>query len=327
MPRSAPLSLFLRSLLFGSASLLGSASLVLGSGCTGTGTDGNPEPEVIDLGPGPSPWRADFDSAFEVLSPEIQALAVGVEEGALAGTFAMRSVSSTLVDTGILGEHQGGGSNLRLLTRTWDAEARNYAQHSVLCGGENFETAGVTTGVGEGVYRLVPESDEVIRIDDDSGVFLADGHLQLWGLHDLPEPGATPLPTTIEEADVSPWADQYIWDMDADGDRGITLFVDGENSAGSAQGVIQAIQRKTITLTGVTTSADRAVGWVATTWESLALGSQPDLLQYLYLGSATPHPEKDLSWFEIIRIAEGASCDDVETFIASGAFALDAAPW
>jgi hypothetical protein len=310
--------------------MVGGALFVTAVGCTagpaGDG-DGDPEPDTDVVTP-ESPWREDFDSAFDALDPEIQELAVSVEAGALAGTFAMRAVSSTLVDTGILGTHRGGGVNHRLLTRVWNEEEQVYDQQSVLCGGFNFETAGVTTGVeGTDVYRAVADSTEVVRVDPDSGVLLADGHLQLWGMRDLPEPATTPLPETIEEAMESPWVDEYIFDMDDDGEMGITLYVDGENAAGSAQGVIYAIQRKQVRLTGVTTSPDRAVGWVETTWESLALGSEPDLLQYLYLGSATPHPDQDLSWFEIIRVDDGSDCDDVEAFIDSGAFALDVAPW
>lgn len=300
-----------------------SASL---GGCTTGAMTGDPEPDTDVVTP-ESPWRQDFDSAFDALDPELQALAVGGDDGALAGTFALRTVSSTLVDASVLGMHRGGGVNHRLITRTFDEEEQVYAQHSVLCGGYNFETAGVTSGVTPETYRKVADSDEVVRVDAESGVLLADGHLQLWGLHDLPAPATTPLPATVEEANESPWVDTYIFDMDDDGDVGITLFVEGENSAGTIEGVIQAIQRKQVRLTGVTTSTDRAIGWVETTWESLALGSQPDLLQYLYLGGAQPHPDAKLSWFEALRIDDGADCDDVEALIDSGAFALEEAPW
>ena len=131
---------------------------------------------------------------------------------------------------------------------------------SELCGGENFEVEGVTTGVAPHVYGLVaPSENEVVRIDVETGVLLEDGHLQLWGIHNLPDDAETPLPATIEEAAMAPW-DDYIFDMDDDERDGITLFVDGMNSAGTVQGVIWAIQRKGVALSGVVTGPDRATG-------------------------------------------------------------------
>src|SRR3954469_22334380 len=72
-----------------------------------------------------------------------------VEPGALAGTFGLKTVSSTLAHASILGDFQGGGANFRLVTRTYDDATSTYQQRSSLCGGFNFEVAGVTTSIPE----------------------------------------------------------------------------------------------------------------------------------------------------------------------------------
>lgn len=287
----------------------------------------DPEPDGFVVGGPDSPWRDDFDAAWAQLDPDVQALAAPVEDGALAGTFATFSVSATLVNTVVMGIQRGGGVNYRLVQRTWDDEEKLYRQTSWLCGGYNFEVASVINGVPESTYRAVPESVlETVRVDPETGLYLADDHVQLWGLRDLPDPLTTPLPANLDEAGMSPHAER-IYDMDDDGNPGITVYITQGEGESAVMGEVYAIQRKLVDLTGVTTSADRSTGFATTGYSSLALGAVPDLLSLVYQGSAEPHPDAWESWFEEIRIDSGSDCDDVMAEVEGGLFDESAAPW
>ena len=239
-------------------------------------------------------------------SSDIGVEATPIDKGAAAGTFALKTINSTLVHLPAgLGDKEGGGSNYRLVTRTYDADADVYEQSSVLCGGFNFEVAGVTTSCPASTYRAVaPSPKETVTIDD-AGKYVAKGHLQLWGLKDLPDPYKTELPKTKEDAAAAPW-DQRIFDMDGDGNPGITLFV-----TGLITGQVYAFQRKTVDLDGITTSADHMMGLAHNTNEALTIGADNPLVDRQSEGSAEPNPDPKRSYFEEARLKDGATCDDV----------------
>lgn len=230
---------------------------------------------------------------------------VAVLEGALAGTFGLKTRTLTLEQAPVFGEVEGGGTNLRLVTRTYDDEAGVYRQQSVLCGGENYEVAGLTQSIPHDTWPKVPTSvAEVIELEHETGFYVATGHLQLWGLQDLPEPFETPLPTSQEEAREEPHVSR-IYDMEDDGHLGVTIVVEG-----LVNGEIYGIQRKTVDLEGVTLGPDKAVGFASLTKESLQLGADNDLLD-VEKGSSRPFPDRRESWFEELRLSGDASCDDV----------------
>jgi len=204
-----------------------------------------------------------------------------------------------------LGDKEGGGNNYRLVTRTYDADADVYHQSSLLCGGVNFEVAGVTTSCPESTYRAVAESTNETVTIDDAGHYTSTGHLQLWGLHDLPDPYKTELPTTKDEAAAAPW-DERIFDMDGDDNPGITLFV-----SGLIEGQVYAFQRKTVDLDGVTNSADHFEGLAHNTNEALTIGADNPLVDRQSEGSSEPNPDPKRSYFEEARIDPASTCDDV----------------
>lgn len=226
--------------------------------------------------------------------------------GSLAGTFATTTMNSTLVHAGPFGDQQGGGVNFRLVVRTWSDVDGVYLQRSRLCGGHNFPILDEVLTVPEDVYRKVAEStDERVFVNHDRGTYEATKHIQLWGLKDLPEPFDTPLPTTKEEAAESPHAER-IFDMDEDGKPGVTTF-----ATGPIEGEIYVIQRKTVDLEGVILGSDRALGFARNTNEALTIGTDNPLLDRQSEGSAEPWPDPKESWFEEVRLDDGADCDDV----------------
>lgn len=287
--------------------------------CTASLACSPPDPGGPDAGPPANPHREDLDAAWDDLRDEMRALAVASQPGDLAGTFARKAISATIVNTVVSGYQTGGGENWLLSRRTWNEEELLYEQTSELCGGLNFEVAGVLTGAGQDAYRLVPDStEEKVRIDPERGAYLASDHLQLWALRDLPDPYETPLPADADEAAAAPW-DERIFDFEDDGNPGLTLEV-----SGLVEGEVYAAQRKQVGLVGVVTE-DGAAGYTETIWESVILGNNNPLLDAVDQGSAEQHPERDPRWFVEVRVDDDWTCDDVlrerETLFP------DAAPW
>lgn len=239
--------------------------------------------------------------------------ALPIEPGAFAGTFALKVVAANLIRVPVpgIGDQLGGGINTRLVTRTWHPESGTYLQESKLCSGANFEVAGVNTSVPAETYAAVPRSvEEVVTLDHERGTYAAAGHVQLWGI-DLPEPLATPLPADAEEAARPPHAER-IFDMDDDGQPGITLYV-----SGIFNGQIWAVQRKRVDLEGLVMSPDRALGFSRNRYETVVLGD--DILLYdADMGATEPWPDPKESWFEEVRIEEGSTCDHVRAAEAEG---------
>jgi hypothetical protein len=210
-----------------------------------------------------------------------------VEAGALAGTFALKTINATLVIIPILDDQLGGGVNYRLVTRTYDEVSDTYVQQSRLCGGYNIEVAGVTTDTPESTYRRVPPSTrEVVTVGAD-GQYTADGHLQLWALdfEDGVDPATEPLPSSPEEADLEPHKDRIV-DMEDDGKPGLTMFVNG-----AVTGEVYAIQRKFVDLEGITLGPDRVLGLAENRWENLMLANNNPLLDRQNEGSVEPYPD------------------------------------
>ncbi len=237
---------------------------------------------------------------------DIGVQAIPAPAGSHAGTFALKTRNQTVVHVPVLGDYDGGGDNFRLVTRTWDEASGVYLQESALCGGYNFEVAGVVGEAPRSTYRAVPASTaEQVVIDHDAGSYAATGHLQLWALRDLPDPFTTPLPTTKEEAAAAPWTDR-IYDMDGDTNPAMTLFV-----SGAVEGEVYAFQRKTVDLEGIILGPDHAIGLAHNTNEALTVAASNALVDRQSEGSSEPHPDPKRSFFEEVRIEDGATCDDV----------------
>ena len=249
-----------------------------------------------------------------VYDDDIGVQAEPAEVGSLEGTFALKTINATLVHVPFQTDDDviGGGVNFRLVTREWDAEQELYRQRSTLCGGYNFEVMGVTTTVPEPTYRLVPEStEEWVKVDHELGTYEAGGHIQLWAI-DLDDPFEDPFPQDRGEAESAAFRDR-IFDMESDGNPGLTLFV-----SGLVSGEIYAVQRKRVDLRGVIQGPDYALGLAENAFESVTLGNNNPLLDASDQGSAEPYPDPKVSWFEEVRVDEDTTCEDVVGFEDSG---------
>jgi len=238
---------------------------------------------------------------------ELLGEAVPAEEGSLAGTFAMKAVSATLVIIPIPGidDELGGGVNFRINRRTWDAEAGVYHQTSELCGGYNYIVHGVVTGASDHAYLQVPLSEhEVVTVDHERGTFAYDDHVQLWGIQ-LDDPLTSPFPADLEDA-LGPDFIGTIYDMDEDGEDGITLHV-----SGTFEGEVYAVQRKTVNGEGLIFGPDYVLGLQETGYEQVTLGNNNSLLDQSAAGDAVPYPDASESWFEEVRVDDDVTCEDV----------------
>lgn len=238
--------------------------------------------------------------------------AIPIAAGAAAGTFALKVVNTTLVKTPF-GDEAGGGTNYRLVNRTFNENSNIYEQSSTLCGGFNVGVLGVTTDLPESTYRAVPPSTVERVTIDDTGLYEQTNHIQLWGLRDLPDPFLTPLPADKDEATQAPHADR-IYDMDEDGHPGVTSIV-----TGAVTGEVYVVQRKTVRTSGVVLGPDHALGLAKNTNELVQLGnSNPIIFDRQSEGSSGPHPDPKRSWFEEVRVADDVDCDFVMGAEAEG---------
>lgn len=251
-----------------------------------------------------------------VFDDDIGVAAIPIERGAAAGTFAIKTLNTTLVKTPF-GDEAGGGTNYRLVKRTYNEEENVYEQTSQLCGGFNVAVLGVTTDLPESTYRAVPESTVERVVIDDAGNYDQTDHLQLWGLRDLPDPFETALPKDKEEAAEEPHADR-IYDMDEDGEPGVTSIV-----SGAVNGEVYVIQRKTVTTSGVVLGPDESIGLAVNTNELVQLGNtDPIIFDRQSEGSSGPHPDPKRSWFQEKRIADDSDCDLVMNAEADGLLSI-----
>lgn len=109
--------------------------------------------------------------------------------------------------------------------------------------------------------------------------------------------------------------------MDDDGNPGYTLTF-----SGFFNGKLYSVQRRILELEGITLGPDRVLGLIRTSYETVGLGGEfPDAEREDAGPEPEPeeeedeergppfetHPDPKESWFEEVRLSEGATCDDV----------------
>jgi len=244
-----------------------------------------------------------------VYDEELGIQAVELEEGALAGTFALYSVTTNLIQVPLFGDEEGGGVNYILVNRDYDEATGKYTQETRLCGGYNFEVGGVTSGPPTETYPLVPGSfGEEVEVEHQLGTIGVTGMVQLWGVRGILDPLASPMPEDAEEAERL----DMIYDMDGDGEPGVTAQV-----SGLFTGRVFFIQRKLLELNGLALGPDRVVGLTTSRYEMIILG---DTFSFWDPGdgSANPHPDPQKSWFEERRLPTGSACGAVLEAVFEG---------
>ncbi|MEE2751892.1 MAG: phytanoyl-CoA dioxygenase family protein [Myxococcota bacterium] len=228
-----------------------------------------------------------------------------VSEGALAGTFALKVVTAEEVRLPIVGKRDSGGINLLLVTRHWDPENGRYRQQSRLCDVVNQEVAGTLIRIPKEAQRTLPMSEqELVFIEHAEGRYRMKGHHQAWGLRGTHET----FPPSAEAARV----DSRVYDMDQDGQPGITM-----RSEGWLEGDIYGVQSKRVDLSGSILDENHVVGVSEVRKASWVLGASNPLLS-IEGPSGTPHTDPLASWFEEVRIPMGSDCSAVKRAAETG---------
>ena len=231
----------------------------------------------------------------------------------LAGTFALKVVTTGKIDLPVVGEKTPQGHILFLLTRQWNNEKGYYTRKARMCNGTSGSVFGITTEVSSKGYQGIPPSYSKLRVNEKHDTLSVKNELFLWGMKNLPKPLTAKLPQSMEEAQ-SPAFKNIVYDVDKDGHPGITL-----KAKGMIDGELHAIQRRVTQFNGKALSPDRQIGRVNVVRESIILESDTYLVGE---GPRTPaqHPDPKRSWFEAIRIDDQSTCKKVLQLHQQNAF-------
>lgn len=234
---------------------------------------------------------------------------VPVDEGALAGGFALLVQASDKANVPGLEDEVGGGFTLYAIERVIDDAAAfggAYAQTMTACQVNNFEVAGLTTIVSrETAESIPPMVAGSVDIDESTGAVNGVAFVERWALDDSIS-DTDPLPEKPDDAGLI--------DMEGDGKPGATLV-----ASGLANGEIYVNNRKTISLAGVVRGPDESFGLTTHKKEGFVLEATDPLLDVD--AQREMHPDPKESWWHELRLAppgERASCDDVNAALESG---------
>jgi len=242
-----------------------------------------------------------------------------VPVGSLAGTWGHSTFFSTIVPIPVLGDRPGGGGATRLVHRVWDPDKQVYVDTFIRCTNEVLPVEGTNTIVRpQTLAKMAPTTHEVV-VDHDLGIFLSGNVIDLWGVKDLPDPLTTPLPTP-DNYEKSPQSD-WMWDEDEDGNPGVTIFMRGTLTAD-----LYVVKRNVYVFDGTIVSDDRIQGLNKTSVsESNSVKSTVGWLAGTGTAKSDPDPLK--SWFDMVRLKDDATCDDVAQAVADGKLAVSERPF
>ena len=231
----------------------------------------------------------------------------------LAGTFALKVVTTGKIDLPVVGEKTPQGHILFLLTRQWNNDKGYYNRKARMCNGTSGSIFGITTEVSAKGYQGIPPSHSKLRVNEKHDTLSIKNEIFLWGMKNLPKPLTAKLPQSMAEAQ-SPAFKNIVYDVDKDGHPGITL-----KAKGMIDGELHAVQRRVTQFNGKALSPDRQVGLVDVVRESIILESDTYLVGE---GPRTPaqHPDPKRSWFEAIRIEDKSTCKKVLQLHKQNAF-------
>ena len=222
----------------------------------------------------------------------------------LAGTFALKIVTTGKVNLPLVGEKTPKGQILFLIKRTWNEEKKHYVRKASMCDGTSGSMFGISTEVSRKGYQGIPASTSVVKVDSSHQKMTIRNELFLWGMKNLANPLTAKLPQSLEEAQSAAFKN-IVYDVDRDGHVGITI-----KARGLLEGELHAVQRRVTQFDGRALSPDHQVGHVKVVRESIILESTTALIGE---GPRSPqqHPDPSRSWFEAIRLPDQSTCQAV----------------
>jgi hypothetical protein len=238
---------------------------------------------------------------------------VPTTEGSLAGTWGIVIEIATVIQLPIFGARNAGSQGGRLLHRTWNADTHSYTDTFKWCTYDVFEVEGTTTILDPDKRDKLAEVTFTSHVDHPTGKFDTDPIVVLWGVHNLPDPANTPLPNK-DNYQQQPQSD-WVWDEDEDGRPGVTLRTEGTVNGWGA-----SLSRSVYSLDGTVTAPDKMRGLAR-----FSRGNQSTVEASssfaLRESDSEPDPSPKFSWFDSIRLADNATCDDVRAAMGDGRLA------
>ncbi|MBI5494391.1 MAG: hypothetical protein HY904_05140 [Deltaproteobacteria bacterium] len=224
-------------------------------------------------------------------------------EGSLAGTWAFVIEFATIVRLPILGDRNGGSQSIRILHRTWDADRKVYTDLFKWCHHEVFEVEGTRSVITDETVRKIHETGGEVTVDHARGDYQTGTIVVTWGVQNLPDPEHTELPT--KDNYTSPPQSDWMLDEDGDSHPGVTV-----NLEGALGGYAYVVSRNIHTMDGTVISPDRIQGL---TRSSSNQQHTVEAQNHLARGESRvrPDPDPKESWFDMVRMPDGATCDDV----------------
>ena len=239
-----------------------------------------------------------------VYDSELGLTAIPVETGALEGRFALKVRTNAMADLSFLGNLESITDSYWILTRSYDEETETYEETADFCTSVNYEIAGMTTTVLPGAYDQVPNVTTKMILDHETGAYETQDLLLLFALENFEDPLTAELPQNEEELE-SFLGKDHVYDMDQDGNPGVTLIARGALSAD-----LFSISRHIRQLSGITLGPDRLVGLMTNDRYSYVIESDNPLMKAGHK-PMPPHPDPKENWFEEIRIGDDVSCANV----------------
>ncbi len=238
-----------------------------------------------------------------------------VGKGSLAGTWAQSTEFATLVPVPILGDREGGGRSTRLLHRSWNAADEKYDESFVRCTNEVFEVEGTRTIVRDETLLKIQPCLFGSSADHRQGSYLSDPVPDIWGVRDLPDPVETPLPTK-DNYQKEPQA-SWMFDEDEDGYAGVTVYMRGLISA-----ELYVCKRSVYAFDGTIVAEDRVQGLIRSSKaESNSVDASLGWLKGE--GQTKPNPDPLRTWFDMVRLKDQATCEDVAAAVEAGKLAVE----
>jgi hypothetical protein len=243
--------------------------------------------------------------------------AVSLTPGELDGTWLGQLELSTIIELPVVGSRTGGANSGRLLTLRWDQAAETYHVRMTWCWADVFEVEGVSNRFDD-VALAALEVLGAATVDHPRGRLRTERVLDIWGLRHMPDPFNDPVPTRDNYR--TPPQRDWVWDQDGDGHPGVTVHM-----SGTVRGDGYVVARTVFRLEGVARSPDEVVGlYRAESTVQRMLDSTISVMgvnQSQVESSERPDPNPKNSWFQMVRGADDATCDDVREARADGRLA------
>lgn len=219
----------------------------------------------------------------------------------LSGTWALEVVNAQIVTNEYVGTQTVVSTSIGIVDVRQEGDEVEMSTR--LCSVVSDPYGETTTSFDVGYIGSVPIVTTTAWLDAQTGTFEPSERTMLVGWMAAMDPAVEAVPTTDD--------DPRVFDVDADGNPGVTIHV-----SGSLNGDLHVAQRTKVELFGTIESDERIVGTSRTTIEREILGSTNPLLR---AGDTTqrPHPDLERSPFEMLKMPFGASCDDVAMALAA----------